>query len=85
MIVIIICFCKEEECTRNHESYSNDKAFGDTEVGLDLELVFNRKCVHKNQQSPDKKEYKVSLRCKDLKARLITDAEYAQNEKQQVK
>ena len=82
---IIICFCKEEEWTRDHESYSNDKACGDTEVGLDHELVFNRKYVHKNQQSPDKKEYKVSLRCKDLEAQLITDAEYAQNEKHNVK
>ena len=81
MIVIIICFCKEEEWTTDHESYSNYKPCGDAEVGHDL----NRKCVHKNQQSPDKKEYKVSLRCKDLKARLITDAEYAQNEKHLVK
>ena len=81
MIVIIICFCKEEEWTTDHESYSSYKPCGDAEVGLDL----NRKCVHKNQQSPDKKEYKVSLRCKDLKARLITDAEYAQNEKHLVK
>ena len=57
MIVIIICFCKEEECTRDRECYSNDKACGDTEVGLDLELVFNCKYVQKNQQNPDKKEH----------------------------
>ena len=84
-MIIVICFCKEEECAKDRECYSNNKACGDAEVAPHLKLVFNCEYVHKNQQSLDKKEYKVSLRCKDLKARLIKDAEYAQNEKQQVK
>ena len=84
-MIIVLCFCKEEECAKDRECYSNNKACGDAEVAPHLNLVFNGEYVHKNQQSPDKKEHKVSLRREDLDARLVTDAENAQNEKQQVK